>query len=80
MILAKGLKATEAVLEEEDEMADAMLEMDTQEDLESCQIVDPSDVEVDYEDDEEEAEKTMQKSTEEDNEEESEEYLSPKPD
>ena len=29
MILAKGLKATEAVLEEEDEMADAMLEMDT---------------------------------------------------
>ena len=57
-----------------------MLEMDTQEDLETRQIVDPSDVEVDYEDEEEEAEKTVQKNTEEDNEEESEEYLSPKPD
>jgi len=60
MILAEGLKAAEAALEEEDEIADAMLELDTQGDLESRQIVDPSDVEVDYEDEENETEQTVQ--------------------
>ena len=49
VILAAGLQAAEAALEEEDEMADAMLVLDTQEDLASNQNADFTEEEVDYE-------------------------------